>query len=65
MSLFTLLRIRDRIEEHPDDWYRMIHPRGYMRNLKLICKFVGAKPENTVLVENVTTGILFFMFMNL
>ena len=46
------------MESHPDRFYRCLNIQSYKENLLALCDFIGTKPENTVLLENVTTGIL-------
>ena len=49
-------RFREEIERNPDDWYRRRNPALNAESLKAAAGVVGAKVENLVFVENVTTG---------
>nr|XP_054769956.1 uncharacterized protein LOC129277813 isoform X1 [Lytechinus pictus] len=48
-------RLMDERETNPEMWYRYLSPAMYKDAVKNVAEFVGAKPENLVLVENVTT----------
>ncbi|XP_041481944.1 putative L-cysteine desulfhydrase 1 isoform X3 [Lytechinus variegatus] len=50
-------RLMDERETNPEMWYRYLSPAMYKDAVKNVAEFVGAKPENLVLVENVTTDI--------
>ncbi|XP_071485483.1 uncharacterized protein [Diadema antillarum] len=43
-------------EANPEEWYRFSRLRRYKEAAECVAEFVGAKPENLVLVENVTTA---------
>ncbi|XP_041481946.1 putative L-cysteine desulfhydrase 1 isoform X4 [Lytechinus variegatus] len=49
-------RLMDERETNPEMWYRYLSPAMYKDAVKNVAEFVGAKPENLVLVENVTTA---------
>ena len=51
-----LCRMKEEFESSPDRWFRRSHFDHYIENVEAAAKFVGAKPENTVLVRNATTG---------
>ena len=44
------------MEWHPDSWFRRLNPQHHKDSLTALCKFIGTKVENTVFVENPTTG---------
>lgn len=44
-------------ENQPDLWFRQKHSKLYEESLAAAAEFLGAKPENLALVDNVTTGI--------
>ena len=46
-----------RVEEHPDSWYRRDVKTLYSTACDAAAKFVGAKSEEVVLVDNATTAV--------
>lgn len=44
-------------EADPDGWYRFGYEKSlYLKSVKQLADFVGANPDNLVLVENASTG---------
>ena len=54
---FVCGRLKELTEQNPDNFYRTINPRSQRENLESHCDFIGTKLENTVFVENLTTGL--------
>ncbi|CAH1785444.1 unnamed protein product [Owenia fusiformis] len=50
-------RLRDDLERYPDKWFRITNSQLWRNSLQTICSFLGAEVENTVFVENTTTGV--------
>lgn len=51
------LRIMQKREADPDGWYRFGNEKSlYLKSVKQLADFVGANPDNLVLVENASTG---------
>ncbi|KAK2151996.1 hypothetical protein LSH36_342g00006 [Paralvinella palmiformis] len=44
-------------ETSPDEWFRRCYRKDYIANVDEASRFLGAKPENAVLIQNATTGI--------
>ncbi|XP_033729509.1 hercynylcysteine sulfoxide lyase-like [Pecten maximus] len=47
----------DKMDDHPDDWFRRTNLGKWKVGRDTIATFVNAEPENVVLVQNATTGI--------
>jgi len=50
-------RLLELIEAHPDRWFRSLLAPLYHESRKAVAEFVGADPENLVLVTNATTAV--------
>ena len=61
---FLYYRLKEQIEAHPDDWHRRGNPRQWRQSLQAVCEFIGSRLQDTVLVENATTGPLYIQFAN-
>ncbi|XP_021365491.1 probable L-cysteine desulfhydrase, chloroplastic [Mizuhopecten yessoensis] len=47
----------DKMDDHPDDWFRRNNLGKWKAGRDAIAMFVNANPEDVVLVQNATTGI--------
>ena len=47
----------DKMESHPDAWYRFHNPFYWKRALKRAAEFIRSRVDNLVFVQNATTGI--------
>ncbi len=54
--MLFLIRYTQQMEWQPDHFFRRQVQGFWFDNLKAAAKFLGAKPENLVFVENATTG---------
>lgn len=54
--LLSLSSYHEIMEKTPDRFFRKYVRKWYIENIEAAARFVNAKPENCVLVENVTTG---------
>lgn len=47
----------DKMDDHPDDWFRRNNLGKWKKGRDAVAKFVNADPQEVVLVQNATTGI--------
>ena len=60
MTIFfssSLLRLQEQMERHPQKWFVHDFPKMLAEAVDKISSFLGTRPEDTFLVQNVTKGI--------
>lgn len=45
------------LESNPDRWLRLKYHAEYYKTRDLIARYVGADPEDVVLIENASSGV--------
>ena len=59
MLLFCVYRLQTEQESNPNLWFAELADKYHIENISTVAKFVHAKEDNIVLVENTTTGNIY------